>query len=433
MLKILCLTLNTTHLKGALFEQDQIIASFQVSLSDYTPLFFSKLGIDLNQTLISFVLTETPTLYKESCFQKTPKSSLKKVISFYERSLFPLENNEAIYSSQALKIKKTLQLKSSICMKQGLLKTLDNLSALNLQPDYVGPWQPCLKKALSHLLKSTLSGLFIYTYNEQGYVLQLEQDQILFSTLLKTSAHQHTILDQALKNLPQTTQMTLLGEHSSLSAKIKQIYPHIHVYEPVDQSSDNLILLGLALSAQKGSFNFLKKLNLKREVKGNTFLQKLSLINLSLTAVTILTVIGLFCIHNHTLKTGLTLLENRAQNLIITQQELLDKKEHLLRLSYLSKQVPEVPSPLDLIAFLSNHPILVQTDHLSGKSAYCQELSYELIDKGNLKVVVSCYLPSQQLKTAFEQDLNHRSITFKTTKQAHLYLYELHFKKGYIF
>ena len=99
-------------------------------------------------------------------------------------------------------------------------------------------------------------------------------------------------------------------------------------------------------------------------------------------------------------------------------------------LKYLIPLVPQVPTPLEVLVFLSSHPILNQIDPSSGKNTSFQHLDYQLIDPKTALVHFSCQFPNSRAQAQFEKDLKLKKFTFTTLPPSQFINYEFTIKKG---
>jgi hypothetical protein len=379
--KILSLTLTPTHLKGLVFDKERINLSFECPLTEYSPVFFDRLNIDLSTLLITFVLPEATTLYKEKTFHNVPKTSLKNLVKFYEKSLFPFEEDEAYFVSEVLRKKKNLSLKTTTCMSSATSKTLEDLKCLGLYPDALSSWQTALHASLNFFLKNKEPVLVFYIKNHTLFVFHGDQEHILFSTLLKIDTHSLKNLESALSSLKLTLNQEnlesfIIGDNASIEAYILQAFPNGKHQILLDKHQDNLLLFGAGLLAQTNTFNLLKKEWTTPSKVNIPLFKHLTTLNIALCGIVLFFTLSLSLYHNFSMRNAFKQIDPSSVPVFVSQSVINKKITLLESLKYLDNYIPQVPTPAEVVAFLSAHPILNQIDKASGKNTSIHYLDY---------------------------------------------------------
>ena len=436
-MKVLSLVLTSTHIKGLVLYKNRMQARFECSFEDYTPFFFDKLGIDLNKHVISFTLGQHTTLYKEKTFQNVPKTSLKNLVYFYEKSLFPFEDSEAYLVSEIKREKKNLHLKTHACLKASCAQSWDDLVCLGITPDFFISWQRALHEGCLLVSFSTTNRLIFYIENRQVLVLYSNDQNLLFSTALTVHNEDKKNLDAAIFSLKQKIgedllEVIIIGQNGILEDIVQKNFPFAK-HDPILEENHNLLLmLGSGLLSSRNKGNLLKPSIGKS--KDSSFkedlLRKLTQANLLLSGLAAITLFSAFIYQNQWAHRALRQSGQNELPLFISQKFVQKKLSYIDSLKYLLPIIPQIPTPAEVLVFLSAHPVLNQIDSVSGKNTSFHHFSYKLVDLKTLKINFSCQFPHSSFQVQFEKDLKLKKITFTPSHSSQFIDYEIIIKKG---
>jgi hypothetical protein len=436
LLKILSLSLTSSHLYGIIFQNKSILGHFSLALQDLKPNFIKNLGFDDEDLLIASSICDHSCLYKETTFTKAPKTPIKKLLPLYEKSLFPLEETPAIFLSEVTKIQKTLLIQTNVVIKKSSDEVCQNLIDLGLKLDYLSSWQIAFHQSIIHCLGSPKRAIFFYKNDNSLFVLECEESHIYFSTILKILPLQKSSLESGIRSLKESSgnkniSVLFIGDDHHIEELLIHNFSDVSKPAISELEKRHFLEIGTALAASKNKYNFLK-----RSAKIASFhklFKKLSLLNTAASLILFgLTSIALV-VNNSDLKNHLKSKEISDSPLIISKNDIIQMTHDLEQLNSLGKYIPQLPSPGDLLAFFSSDPILQNLDSATQKSPFCQQLDYELIDLNTAKVKLICSFPNPQSKQEFEKNLKIKKIQYQTSKFGHLTHYEFIFKKGFVF
>lgn len=431
-MKVLALYLNSTDISCVLIEKNQLIFKNKTPLKHLTFPIWKSFDIDPSSTIIAGLLPEINSLYKETKFEGDIKCSLKNAIKFYEKSLFPVDDKEAYYTTTVSKSKKSFLLGTTCALKECIDQYKIDLASYGLNIDYLGAWQKSFQFAVQRFFPSKDENIYLYEKDANLFVFIGSSTNILFSTIIPVSLE--SALEGAFKTIKssyfkETTKVICIG---NLDANISLIFTDVEQADLASEITESFLLFGCALAAAKNHANLIKTNN-SSAINLDSFKKKLTLINLCLSGLLFLGISCKYLFTNNSIRSELIALENKSPSAFVTRTEIISKKLELASQGYLSRFLYELPEVSEILAFFSAHPVLNFTDSKTGKSASCQELDYEIIDTQTLKVKLACQFPSTDLKENFEKDLKLKKISFKSYKSAHLTIYDFVFKKGFVF
>lgn len=428
-MKILSFHVSTTHLSGVTYKNGLIESQFNILLSEYSPLFFQKLGIDLKEHLIVYTICDQLCLCKEATLNKVPQNSIKKLIPFYESSLFPLDDKETHLVTSYERKKGSYHLTSHAILKEFLLSLLSDLELLTLCPDGLYSWQKALEISFTSFINSQKEQLIFYQQEEILYVLHKNGGIISTSTLVKLTKSNFSLVPilNALKNkITQSDyEVYFIGDQAQIKDEIQKEFKEL-ITPKLSIKPSHLIHLGACMLADKNQHNLLKKLPLKRPISTTSLFQRINKINLITSLFAIL--LGLFMVTKQVYQEHKIKLELSFQNSLSLDQTL----EEVDKLKLYKTIAIEAPSPLEIMAFFSLHPVLCKIDDTSSLSTSFTNLKYELISSQKAKVTISLNFPSDVIRLDFEKNLKLKKIPFTSTSMAHTTTYEMEFSKYHI-
>lgn len=427
--KILSFCLSATHLKGIICQHGLVESQFECLLSDFSPLYFQKLGIDIQKCFIIYTICDQTSLLKESKLDHIPQNSIKKLIKFYETSLFPINENDAFIITEFCKIKKSYFLSSHAFIKDAILSLEDNLKALQLNPDGIFSWQKALEKSVESQFSPGKNQIIFYIHENNLYVLARVNQQISLSSILKISTS-HAHLTSALmsiknQNMSDDCEVFYIGDNTSLETLIKSEFPNIAA--PLLQSRPaHLFQYGSALLANKNKHNLIYKLPIKKQWPKFQIGKKIRTINY-ISSLLILTISGMIM--------GLKLYREHQYSLSPVSGKRVSLHRSLRDMETLNvfRQIAlEAPTPLEIMAYFSSHPILNKTDKGSSLSTSFSYLKYQLLSLQKAKVTICFNFPSEAIRQEFEKHLKIHKISFTHTSTTHATIYDMEFSKHLI-
>lgn len=429
-MKILCFSLSPSHLKGIVYQKGIQISQFECPLENFSPMFFSHLGIDQNKCYLSLILTDHLSLYKETTLENLPKTSVKKLVQFYAPSQFPIEEADAYFITDFQKVKNSLKLSSHALLKESFKKIIDQTSCLGLVPDGLFSWQKALVSALDVFKPDTGHQLIFYQNQNHLYILQKNGKKIILSTLLKIKHGDTKNLEPALNALKDKitsdhSKVVLIGTTRELDTLIDTTLKPANIERLSDVNSDYLLHIGAAALSEKKAFNLFDKL--PKVSRPSLFLKPTfqKLIKLNLVIGTCFTLGALLLFGTSLYKNSTKLQQSHPFHHLNIRQGLA----FVDHLKTLSGVVCEAPSPLEVIAYLSSHTALNKLDNESLQAATLNQLSYELINLKKAKVKFSLQFPKEAIKQEFEKSLKLKKIPFTQTHNAHVNTYEIELTK----
>lgn len=428
-MKILSFHVSTTHLSGVTYKNGLIESQFNILLSEYSPLFFQKLGIDLKEHFIVYTLCDQLCLCKETTLNKVPQNSIKKLIPFYESSLFPLDDKQTHLVTSYERKKGSYHLTSHAILKEFLEDLLSDLELLTLNPDGLYSWQKALETSFFSFIKNKKEQLIFYQQDEILYVLHKNDGIISTSTLVKLTKSNSSLMPlvNALKNkISQSDcEVYFIGDHAHTHDEIKKEFKDL-ILSKLSIKPSHLLHLGACMLADKNQHNLLKNIPLKKGISTSLLFQRINKINL-ITSVLAFS-LGLFMVTKQIYQEQKIKIELSPQSSLSLDQTL----EEVDKLKLYKTIAKEAPSPLEIMAFFSSHPVLSKIHDLSSLSTSFTNFRYELMSCQKAKVTISLNFPSDLIRLDFEKDLKLKKIPFTFTSMAHTTTYEMEFSKYHI-
>lgn len=426
-MKILSFHISKSRLVGVIYHKGFIESQFDLLLQDYTPLFFQKMGLNLQEYYLCYTICDSSVLCKESFLTKVPQNAIKKLIPFYESSLFPLDDKDTCLVTFYEKIKKSYHLCSHAIVKDTLNALLDELKSLSLLPDALFSWQKALEKSLSHLLDPQKESLIFYFYADVLYILHKKDGHIATSTSIKILP-KNPSLSPILASLKQQLgtnpyDVFYIGDHEGLEKQLQSTFNDSLIMPKLNVKPHHLMHQGACLLAEKNKYNLLKNFSFNKMPPLS--LMKKTLLKINLIASVSALLLSAFIFGKQLYQ------ENKSSHdpHISIEQSL----EAIDKLKVLHTIAIEAPSPLDIMAYLSTHPVLNKMENRSSLSTSFSSLKYELLSPQKAKVILSLTFPQESLKLEFEKHLTLKKIPFTCINRPHTTNYELEFTKNNLY
>lgn len=434
-MQLLTLTLDDSRLKGYLFENNLSIAQFNIPLEQFHPFFFQNMGLDLKKVILCTVAPHHATLHREKIFHNVPSTPIKKLLSFYQSTLFPFEEGQASYVSSAKKIKKTLFLKTTACVSEKVKNYESNFSHLGLYLDFMSCWQKALLASFLQIKSEVPQGTLFFQQDQMLYILDFDKTHINFSSALETTSSFET-LKSALETLKKTLNREVIAYvinlEPHLEEKIKTFFKEVVSDVVLDRRANELLYIGAAIEAKKNTHNLCLS-NASQKNNLTRILKSLSKINLLLAGIISFGALFSFITLNHNVKKQLDQQGISYESFFVSNGQLNQKIAAFSSLKSLETIVSQAPSMLDILAFFSAHPVLVEVEKQSGKNTSVMELDYKQVDLKTASVTLKCIFPDEKIKERFETDLKKRRLVYTAARQSHITEYKITFTKGFSF
>jgi hypothetical protein len=422
--KILSFHISKKRLLGIVYQNGLVESQFDVSLNDFSPLFFQKLGIDLKDYYLSCVIVDPAILCKEAVLTNVPQNAIKKLIPFYESSLFPMDDKETFIITNYEKIKKSFHVSSFAILKQTLDLWLLELQNLSITIDTLLPWQKALEKSIEALFDQKKEQLIFYFNDDILYILHRKNGCLMTSTTMRYSS-QISSFNHMISALKQNLSLEayeafLMGEHLDIEKTLTETFGH-HLKKPLlSVKPSHLILLGASFLAEKNKNNLLKNISFTKSLPLD--LLKNTLIKINKVACTCALALSLFIFVKK-------LYEEKNQLSGFSTQTIDQSLETFEKLKVYKTMAIEAPSPLDIMAYFSSHGILNKTDSSSTLSASFSNFRYELLSPQKAKVSLNLTFPQEALRCEFEKHLKLKKIPFTCINTPHSSTYDMEFSK----
>lgn len=427
-MKILSFHLSNTSIVGIVYKNGFVESQFSISHDEYTPLFFQKMGINLQEYYLAYVLTNNLSLYKESILSHVPANSIKKVIPFYESSLFPLDDKEAYITTSYEKEKKSFHLKSHAILKESLDGLISDLKNFSLAPDGLFSWQQALDLSLKPFFDIKKQQLIFYLYEDFLYILHKKEGYIATSTISKITEENSCLppLILALKQRSEigSTEVFFIGQSQNLQTQIQELFDKPLIVPNLKVKASHLLHFGACLLADKNQKNLVEKISHKSTLPLSSMKTRLRNINLMATAVALIITVFIWAAQIYE--------EKKINHSFIHNEKLTvdESLENIEKLKIFKAIAIEAPTPLEIMAFFSSHPILNKIDPSSSLSTSFSNFKYELLSPQKAKVTIGFSFPSQVLRLEFEKHLKIIKIPFTSHPTPHISTYELEFSKN---
>lgn len=423
-MKILSFHIFKSHLLGVIYHKGLIESQFDLLLQDYTPLFFEKMGLNLKEYYVCYTICDPTILCKESLLDHVPQKAIKKLIPFYESSLFQLDDQDTYFVTSYEKRKKSYHFCAHAIVKNTLQALLDELKNLSLFPDAVFSWQKTLESSVSHLFEPQKESLIFYFYYDILYILHQKQGHLATSTCIKITP-KNVSLTSLITSLKQQLSsegynVFYIGDHEELQKQLHSFFAENLIIPPCHVKLQHLMHQGAYELAIKNKYNLLKNLSLN-QAPPVSIMKKIFLKINVITSVSALLLASLIFVKQlYQEKTTLTPCYSSLEQSL----EAIDKLKALQTIAI------EAPSPLDIMAYFSNHPVLNKTENRFCLSTSFSNFKYELVCCQKAKVTLSLTFPQESIKLEFEKHLKLKKIPFTCINKPHTTHYELEFTKN---